>query len=72
MSIKRNSGALVGGLILIVLGLLALFGQIFRGFQFWSYLWPVIIIAFGGLFFVGMFAGSKSAAGWPFRAASSA
>jgi hypothetical protein len=63
MSIKRNSGALVGGLILIVVGLLALLGQIFRGFQFWSYLWPIVIIAFGGLFFVGMFAGGKSVAG---------
>ena len=63
MSIKRNSGALVAGSILIVVGLLTLFGQIFRGFQFWSYLWPILIIAFGGLFFVGMFAGGKSMAG---------
>ena len=63
MSIKRNSGALVGGLILIVVGLLALLGQLFRGFQFWNYLWPIVIIAFGGLFFVGMFAGGKSVAG---------
>jgi hypothetical protein len=63
MSIKRNSGALVGGSIMIVVGLLALLGQLFRGFQFWSYLWPFIIIAFGALFFVGMFAGGKSVAG---------
>jgi len=63
MSIKRNSGALIAGTILIVLGLLSLVGQIFRGFQFWGYLWPFIIIAFGGLFFVGMFAGGKSLAG---------
>ena len=63
MSIKRNSGALVAGSILIVVGLLTLLGQIFRGFQFWSYLWPILIIAFGGLFFVGMFAGGKSMAG---------
>jgi hypothetical protein len=63
MSIKRISGSLVGGIILIVIGLLSLFGQIFRGLPFWSYLWPIIIIGFGGLFFVGMFAGGKSLAG---------
>jgi hypothetical protein len=63
MSEKRNSGMLVAGAVLIALGLLSLFGQLFRGFQFWSYLWPIIIIAFGGLFFVGMFAGGKSMAG---------
>jgi hypothetical protein len=63
MSIKRMSGSLVAGLILITFGLLALVEQIFRGFPFWSYLWPFIIIGFGGLFFVGMFAGGKSLAG---------
>jgi len=63
MSNNRNSGMLVAGAILIALGLLSLFGQIFRGFQFWSYLWPFIIVAFGGLFFIGMFAGGKSMAG---------
>jgi hypothetical protein len=63
MNIKRNSGALVAGSILIALGLLSLAGQIFRGFHFWSYLWPLIIVAFGGLFFVGMFAGGKTLAG---------
>ena len=62
MNIKRNMGALVGGAILIVVGLLSLFGQIFRSFPFWSYLWPIIIIGFGGLFFIGMFAGGKSLA----------
>jgi hypothetical protein len=63
MSIKRNSGALIGGSILILFGLLALFGQLFRGFDFWGTLWPLFIMAFGGLFFVGMFSGGKSAAG---------
>jgi hypothetical protein len=63
MSVKRNSGSLIAGTILIVLGLLSLAGQVFRGFTFWGYLWPFIIIAFGGLFFVGMFAGGKSLAG---------
>jgi hypothetical protein len=63
MSIKRNSGTLVAGAVLIAIGLLSLFGQLFRGFPFWSYLWPFIIIGFGGLFFLGMFAGGKSMAG---------
>jgi hypothetical protein len=63
MTIKRISGTLVAGLVLIALGLLSLIGQIFRGFPFMSYLWPFIIIGFGGLFFVGMLAGGKSMAG---------
>lgn len=63
MSNKRFSGTLVAGVVLIALGLLSLLGQIFRGFPFWSYLWPLIIIGVGGLFFVGMFAGGKSFAG---------
>jgi multisubunit Na+/H+ antiporter MnhC subunit len=50
-------------MILIILGLLSLFGQIFRGFPFLNYLWPFIIVGFGGLFFVGMLAGGKSLAG---------
>jgi hypothetical protein len=63
MTVKRNSGAIIAGSILILFGLLALFGQLFQGFQFWNYLWPIIIIAFGVLFFVGMFVGGKSMAG---------
>jgi hypothetical protein len=63
MSNKRNSGTLVAGAILIALGLLSLFGQLFQGYSFWSYLWPIMIIGIGGMFFIGMFAGGKSAAG---------
>lgn len=63
MNNKRNTGTLVAGAVLIAFGLLALFGQLFRGFAFWNYLWPIIIIAFGALFFVGMLAGGKSVAG---------
>ncbi len=63
MSIRKNLGALIAGSILIVFGLLALLGQLFQGFGFWNYLWPLIIVALGGLFFVGMFAGGKSVAG---------
>jgi hypothetical protein len=63
MSIKRNSGMLVAGAALIAIGLLSLLGQIFRGFPFWNFFWPFIIITIGGLFFVGMFVGGKSVAG---------
>jgi hypothetical protein len=63
MSTKRNSGTLVAGSILILFGLLALLGQIFRGFDFWGKLWPIVIIGFGLLFFVGMLLGGKSVAG---------
>jgi hypothetical protein len=60
---KRNTGTLVAGAILIALGLLSLFGQLFSGLPFWSYLWPFIVIGIGGMFFIGMFAGGKSVAG---------
>ncbi len=63
MSNTRNVGALIAGSVLIVFGLLALLSTLFSGFNFWNYLWPLMIIAFGGLFFVGMFAGGKSVAG---------
>jgi hypothetical protein len=63
MSSQRNAGSLVGGGLLIIFGLLALLGQIFRGFNFWSTFWPFFIIGFGLLFFVGMFAGGRSVSG---------
>lgn len=59
MVTKQNKGAIIGGSVLILLGLLALLGQIFRDFDFW----PFIIIGFGGMFFVGMLLGGKSFAG---------
>ncbi len=63
MTARRNGGSIVGGSILILLGLMALLAQGFPGFNFWGILWPLFIIAIGGLFFVGMLAGGKSAAG---------
>jgi hypothetical protein len=63
MSNNRNVGTLVAGSILVVFGLLALLGNLFGRFDFWGILWPLFILAFGGLFFVGMFAGGKSVAG---------
>lgn len=60
MSEKRNYGALVVGIILICLGALALFERLFQGTRFWGMVWPLIIIGFGAMFFVGMFMAGKS------------
>src|SRR5262245_13506963 len=60
---RSHTGSLVAGLALVVLGLLALAGQIFRSFNFWETVWPFFVVGVGGLFFVGMFSGGKSAAG---------
>jgi hypothetical protein len=60
---ERRGGSIVGGSILILLGILALLAQGFPGFDFPGFVWPLIIIAIGAVFFVGMFAGGKSAAG---------
>jgi hypothetical protein len=58
---RSNVGALIGGSILIGFGLLSLVGRVFRGLD-WGFLWPFLIIGFGALFFIAMFATGKSAA----------
>lgn len=58
----RNVGSLVGGALLILFGALALISQLLGGFNFWNTLWPLVIVGFGLMFFVGMFAGGRSAA----------
>jgi hypothetical protein len=63
MATKRNTGSLVGGSLLIIFGLLALFGKIFQNLNFWGTFWPFFIIGVGALFFVGMFAGGRSVSG---------
>ncbi len=63
METRRNGGSIIGGSILIFLGLMVLLAQGFPGFNFWGTLWPVFIIALGAVFFVGMLAGGRSAAG---------
>ena len=60
---RSNPGSLIAGAALIAVGLLALAGQLFRGFDFWGTIWPFFIIGAGALFFVGMFSGGRSAAG---------
>ncbi len=58
---RSNVGALVGGALLIGFGLLSLVSSVFSGFN-WGWLWPFLIIGFGALFFVAMFASGKGAA----------
>jgi len=60
---RSNTGALVGGTLLIAFGLLSLASQVFRGFN-WGFLWPFIVIGVGILFFAAMFAGGKQTAGF--------
>jgi hypothetical protein len=58
---RSNIGALIGGALLIGFGLLSLMGRMFRGLD-WGFLWPFLIIGFGALFFVLMFASGKTGA----------
>ena len=58
---RSNAGGLIAGTILILFGLMALAGQVFRSLD-WGSLWPFIVIGFGAFFFVAMFAGGKQAA----------
>lgn len=60
MSEKRNYGALVVGVVLICMGALTLFEKVFSGAKFWGYLWPLIIIGFGAMFFAVMFLTEKT------------
>jgi hypothetical protein len=60
---RSNAGALIGGAVLIAFGLLSLAGQVFRNLN-WGFFWPFIVIGFGALFFVAMFAGGKQTAGF--------
>ena len=60
---RSNTGALVGGTLLIAFGLLSLASEVFRGFN-WGLLWPLIVIGIGALFFVAMFSGGKQTAGF--------
>lgn len=58
---RSNIGSLIGGAILIGFGILLLMGRVFRGLD-WGTLWPFIIIGFGALFFVLMFATGRTGA----------
>jgi len=58
---RSNVGALIAGALLIGFGLLSLVGRVFRDLD-WGFLWPFIVIGFGALFFVAMFAAGKNGA----------
>lgn len=58
---RPNAGSLIVGAILILFGLLALAGQILPVVN-WGALWPFLIIGFGALFFLAMFAGGRQTA----------
>lgn len=60
---RSNVGPLVGGAVLVAIGLMSLAGQFFGRLGFWGMIWPFFIIGLGAMFFVGMFATGKSAAG---------
>jgi hypothetical protein len=61
METTNQRTALVFGILLISVGALVLAGQIFDVFN-WNASWPLINVAIGALFFVGMFMGGKSTA----------
>jgi len=63
MNKPRNTGALIGGTVLIAIGILSILGQIFRQISFWETFWPFTIIGIGAVFFAAMFAGGRSVSG---------
>lgn len=58
---RSNVGALIGGALLIGFGLLSLVSRLFDSLN-WGMLWPFVVIGFGVLFFIAMFATGKSGA----------
>ena len=62
MDKNRNTGGLVIGIILIALGAISLLGRFFS-FMNWNSLWPLIVVAVGLAFFVGMALGGKNYGG---------
>ena len=57
---RSNTRSLIGGGILIGLGLLFLLAQFFS-FAAWQYIWPLVIVGVGAVFFAGMVAGGQGA-----------
>lgn len=60
---NRRMGSLVGGLLLVAFGLLALLTQWMEDLDFWGSFWPFIIIGFGAMFFIIMLSSGKQASG---------
>lgn len=64
MSTRSNRSGLVGGVLLIVLGVLAMIFQFFDlSGTFWEFSWPFIIVGVGALLFLGMLLGGRGSAG---------
>ncbi|MCE5258427.1 MAG: hypothetical protein LLG44_05115 [Chloroflexi bacterium] len=59
---KVDAGRIVIGIVLIMIGILAVIGQFFS-VPVWRYLWPGFIILPGMGMFVGMLAGGKKTGG---------
>lgn len=59
---RKVPAGVVGGILLIAFGVVALIGQFLR-VEIWSALWPLFIVAFGAAFFAGMFAAGPGAGG---------
>jgi hypothetical protein len=58
---RSNAAPLVGGLLLIAFGLLSLALRFLRHVD-WAFLWPLIVMGVGALFFIGMLAGGRQLA----------
>lgn len=61
------NASMILGIALVLLGLLFLAGRLFN-FAIMGYLWPLIIVAVGGVFFAGLVRGGRQAAGLAFPA----
>jgi hypothetical protein len=61
-SYRSDTGRIVGGLVLVLLGVLFLVEQIFH-WNMMQFLWPGFVILPGLLFFIGMLMGGKNAGG---------
>ena len=63
MVTKLNIKSFVTGGILILFGMLSLFGELLQTNTFAETFWPLIIVGFGILFFMGIWLGGKASAG---------
>src|SRR4030042_2074868 len=62
MDKNRNITGLIIGIVLVLIGIYSLFGRFFVFFNM-DYLWPLIVVVVGAVFFVIMLLGDKSRGG---------
>lgn len=67
---SNRSGALIGGVVLVILGVLLLLARLTRWGDWggWQNLWPVFVVGFGLLFLVSYFSGGMKDGGLAFLA----